>query len=75
MERELTLKEFKEAKEKLQKQIGEYVATTIMDFQNQTHVRVYGNIVIDWYIIQTEQGEERSSHLDVCVDLKSNLEQ
>ena len=74
MEKDITLKEFKEAKEKLQKQIGEYVATAIMDFHNQTQVRVYGNIDIDWYIIQTEQGEEHSSHLDVCVDLKTNLE-
>lgn len=70
MEKDITLKEFKEAKARLKAQIENYVNNAIMDFHKTYGCKVCGQVYIGWRVAHLEIGKELWSYPDIYTELK-----
>lgn len=73
MEKDITLKEFKEAKARLREKIEMEIQEALVDFYKKTGERAYGVVSISYEAMQMLTNGTKIKHLEINVNLKTDL--
>lgn len=73
MEKEITLKEFKEAKAEMEDDIHSAISCAMWKFYEKTGVNSKGEIYFKWEVAYSEQGEVLFQQPEIDIELKKTL--